>query len=92
MRSDPCLRLGIAGVVAACVACDKGPTEQQPTQSGPVALVASVSIPAAYGIHDTYIRDGLAFVCAWDSGVMIFDVGNGIAGGSPRSRSPRRKS
>jgi len=46
-------------------------------------LVATVPIPAAYGIHDTFVRDGLAFVCAWDSGVLIFDVGNGIRGGSP---------
>ena len=46
-------------------------------------LVASVPIPANYGIHDTFIRDGLAFVCAWNTGIMIFDVGNGVAGGSP---------
>jgi hypothetical protein len=48
-----------------------------------IALVASVPIPANYGIHDTYVRDGLAFVFAWNSGVMIYDVGNGVAGGSP---------
>jgi hypothetical protein len=48
-----------------------------------VTLVASVPIPANYGIHDTFMRDGLAFVCAWNTGVMIFDVGNGLAGGSP---------
>jgi hypothetical protein len=48
-----------------------------------VVLVASVSIPANYGIHDTYVRDGLAFVSAWNTGVMIFDVGNGMASGSP---------
>ncbi|HUR93461.1 MAG TPA: hypothetical protein VMY76_02685 [Gemmatimonadales bacterium] len=45
--------------------------------------VATVSIPPAYGIHDTYVRDGLAFVFAWNTGVIIYDVGNGIAGGSP---------
>jgi hypothetical protein len=44
---------------------------------------ASVPIPDNYGIHDTYVRDGLAFVFAWDSGVFIYDVGNGIRGGSP---------
>lgn len=48
-------------------------------------LVASVPIPPNYGIHDTYVRDGLAFVFAWNSGVMIYDVGNGIRGGSPAS-------
>ena len=36
-------------------------------------------IPPAYGIHDTYVRDGLAFVFAWNTGVIIYDVGNGIA-------------
>jgi len=46
-----------------------------------IALVAAVPIPPAYGIHDTYVRDGLAFVFAWNTGVIIYDVGNGIRGG-----------
>ncbi|MBI4419219.1 MAG: hypothetical protein HY560_00175, partial [Gemmatimonadetes bacterium] len=37
------------------------------------------------GIHDTFVRDGLAFVYAWDTGVMIYDVGNGVRGGTPSS-------
>ncbi len=51
----------------------------------PAAIVpaATVPIPPDYGIHDTYVRDGLAFVFAWNSGVIIYDVGNGIRGGSP---------
>jgi hypothetical protein len=48
-------------------------------------LAATVPIPPKYGIHDTFVRDGLAFVFAWDTGVLIFDVGNGIRGGSPRN-------
>jgi hypothetical protein len=48
-----------------------------------ISLVASVPIPPAYGIHDTYVRDGLAFVFAWNTGMIIYDVGNGLAGGSP---------
>jgi hypothetical protein len=48
-----------------------------------LALAATVPIPPNYGIHDTYVRDGLAFVFAWNSGVMIYDVGNGMSGGSP---------
>jgi hypothetical protein len=83
VRCDCPLRVVIAAVVAACVACAKNPTDQPATAQGAVTLVASVTIPANYGIHDTFIRDGLAFVCAWNTGVMIFDVGNGIAGGSP---------
>ncbi|MEO8201775.1 MAG: hypothetical protein ABI679_14695 [Gemmatimonadota bacterium] len=45
--------------------------------------VGQVPIVENYGIHDTFVRDGLAFVCAWDEGVQIYDVGNGIKGGSP---------
>ncbi|MEZ0333318.1 MAG: LVIVD repeat-containing protein [Gemmatimonadales bacterium] len=48
-----------------------------------ITLATSVPVPADYGIHDTFVRDGLAFVFAWNSGVIIYDVGNGIRGGSP---------
>ncbi len=53
------------------------------TTPGAIALRATVPIPPAYGIHDTYVRDGIAFVFAWNTGVIIYDVGNGIAGGLP---------
>ncbi len=55
--------------------------------SDPLAItrVASVPIPPAYGIHDTYVRDGLAFVFAWNTGVIIYDVGNGARGGRPEA-------
>lgn len=46
-------------------------------------LAATIPIPPNYGVHDTFIRDGIAFVCAWNSGVYIYDVGNGINGGTP---------
>ncbi len=55
------------------------------TDPSDIELAASVSIPPTYGIHDTYVRDGLAFVFAWDAGVIIYDVGNGLRGGSPES-------
>ena len=48
-----------------------------------ISVTATVPIPPAYGIHDTFVRDGLAFVFAWNTGVIIYDVGNGIVGGSP---------
>ena len=48
-----------------------------------ISVAATVPIPPVYGIHDTFVRDGLAFVFAWNTGVIIYDVGNGIAGGSP---------
>jgi hypothetical protein len=46
-------------------------------------LVAREPIPRNYGIHDTFVRDGIAFVFAWNTGVIIYDVGNGIRGGAP---------
>jgi hypothetical protein len=30
-----------------------------------------------------YVRDGLAFLSHWNPGMVILDVGHGIAGGSP---------
>ncbi len=48
-----------------------------------IVPVASVSQPDNYGIHDQYIRDGLALVSDWNAGLRIYDVGNGVMGGSP---------
>ena len=48
-----------------------------------IVQVASVSQPANYGIHDEYVRDGLALVSDWNAGLRIYDVGNGVMGGSP---------
>ena len=58
--------------------------------------ILDVSDPAAphlvasfYGgeslLHDIHVRDGLAFLSHWDAGLIILDVGNGMAGGSPTS-------
>jgi hypothetical protein len=55
------------------------------TEPSAIALAATVPIPPFYGIHDTYVRDGVAFVFAWNSGVIIYDVGDGRQGGSPES-------
>jgi hypothetical protein len=55
------------------------------TDPGAIQPAATVPIPPLYGIHDTHVRDGLAFVFAWNSGVIIYDVGHGIRGGSPTS-------
>ena len=46
------------------------------------AVVAVVPVPPVYGIHDTFVRDGLVFAFVWNTGVQIYDVGNGMAGGS----------
>jgi hypothetical protein len=55
------------------------------TNPSAISLIATVPVPDNYGIHDTFVRDGLAFVFAWNTGVIIYDVGNGINGGSPAS-------
>jgi hypothetical protein len=68
-----------AGLTIGCGDDSTGPDQNlQP-------LTAEVPVAACYGIHDTYVRDGIAFVAAWNSGLLIYDVGNGIAGGSPTS-------
>jgi hypothetical protein len=73
--------------VLLLLACGKDSTGPQPPPPPPALdapeLVATVAIPPNYGIHDTFVRDGLAFVSAWNTGVRIYDVGHGIKGGSP---------
>jgi hypothetical protein len=56
--------------------------EIDPAAGNPIALVTWVPVAANYGIHDTFVRDGIAFVCAWNTGILIYDVGDGIKGGS----------
>jgi hypothetical protein len=51
--------------------------------SGTITTASSTPIPDNYCIHDTFVRDGLAFVFAWNEGLYIYDVGKGSNGGSP---------
>jgi hypothetical protein len=67
-------------ILLAAAACGDDATGPG-ADGGPV--VAEVAIEACYGIHDTYVRDGLAFVAAWNRGLQIYDVGAGLADGSP---------
>lgn len=53
--------------------------------SGTITVASNTPIPDNYCIHDTFVRDGLAFVFAWNEGLYIFDVGKGTHGGSPQS-------
>jgi hypothetical protein len=53
--------------------------------TGTITVASSTPIPDNYCIHDTFVRDGLAFVFAWDEGLYIFDVGKGTNGGSPQN-------
>lgn len=52
--------------------------------SGTITTASTTPIPDNYCIHDTFVRDGLAFVFAWDEGLYIYDVGKGTLGGSPQ--------
>jgi hypothetical protein len=36
-----------------------------------------------HAIHDVWVERGIAFSSNWDDGVVLTDVGNGMAGGSP---------
>lgn len=36
-----------------------------------------------HAIHDVWVEDGIAYSSNWSDGVVLVDVGNGIAGGSP---------
>jgi hypothetical protein len=69
------------GALEACSG-DNGTVIQPPPPSD-IVLVDTIPVPPNYGIHDQYIRDGLDIICAWNTGILIYDVGNGIMGGSP---------
>ena len=36
-----------------------------------------------HGIHDVWVVDGIAYASQWQDGVILVDVGNGVAGGTP---------
>jgi hypothetical protein len=36
-----------------------------------------------HSIHDVWVKDGIAYTSNWGDGVVLIDVGNGVAGGSP---------
>lgn len=85
MRFQHLVSLLLAAGIAGCRDSTSAPrVPGTPTVPLPT-LVATVPIPPAYGIHDTYVRDGLAFVSAWNTGMLIYDVGNGRKSGSPSS-------
>lgn len=53
--------------------------------NGNITTASSTPIPPLYGIHDTFVRDGICFAFVWNEGVYIYDVGKGISGGSPQA-------
>jgi hypothetical protein len=75
----------VAGWVLSigCGGSSSSITPPDTTTVSSLRLVKSIPIPPNFGVHDTYLRDGFAFVCAWNTGLIIYDVGNGSFGGSP---------
>ena len=50
----------------------------------PIPLVSTIPVGQnQYGAHDSFVRDGIAFLAGFDHGLLIYDVGNGMAGGTP---------
>ncbi len=74
------LALAVAGMVAGCTGATGPSVPPPPTDLSPLA---SIPIPPQYGVHDTYIRDGILFICAWNTGLIIMDAGDGRRGGTP---------
>ena len=54
---------------------------EDPTRPRRVA-VFELDTPG-HGIHDVWVHDGIAYSSQWLDGVILVDVGNGIAGGRP---------
>lgn len=48
-----------------------------------VAQWRTARADAGRTLHDIDIQDGLAYLSYWNDGLVILDVGNGMAGGSP---------
>jgi hypothetical protein len=73
----------VAGLVAVAACGGETTPVQPPPAVQQLTPLTEVPIPPQYGIHDTFVRDGIAFVCAWNTGLVIYDVGSGLKGGSP---------
>jgi len=43
------------------------------------------SVTSGRYLHDLQVKDGLAYLAYWRDGLVILDVGNGMAGGSPEN-------
>jgi len=43
------------------------------------------SIASGRYLHDLQVKDGIAYLAYWRDGLVILDVGNGMAGGSPEN-------
>lgn len=75
----------IAPLTALCLLAgcrDKAVTGPSPSL---VQTLQTIPVPSDYGLHDQFVRDGVVFLAAWRTGMLIYDVGGGGHGGSPAS-------
>ncbi len=70
-----------AALLWCLAACDGGTEPPPPPIDLP--LVATVAVPPNYGLHDTFVRDGIAILNVWHTGITILDIGGGGRGGTP---------
>jgi hypothetical protein len=75
--------MGPVAVTAASAGLTGSPVAFSETVTLGVTLTATIPIPANYGLHDQFVRGGIAFLCAWNTGLLIYDVGGGGTGGTP---------
>ena len=61
---------------------------RDPYRPRQVARWETPSSRAGNYVHDVDVKDGLAYLSYWNDGLIILDVGNGIAGGSPEQPKP----
>lgn len=81
MTSPLARAIALSAVLAPFAACNGGDAVQ-PGDEG-IVLVEQLAVPPNYGIHDQFVRDGIAFLSLWNTGLRIYDVGGGTQGGSP---------
>ena len=81
--------LALIAVLAGCdPSAEDGPNSPLPPPPPEVTtppMAAQVPVPADYGLHDTFVRDGIAFLSAWNTGITILDVGGGGRNGTPEA-------
>ncbi|HEX4634412.1 MAG TPA: hypothetical protein VH163_11280, partial [Gemmatimonadales bacterium] len=77
------MRRALATLLLVVAGCHSNDVTGPPVVPGKVVLAATVPIAPNYGVHDSFIRNGIAMVCVWNSGLLIYDVGNGIESGTP---------
>lgn len=53
--------------------------------SSPVKVGSFELDAPGHAIHDVWVDDGIAYSSNWRDGVVLVDVGNGVAGGSPEN-------